>query len=129
MACPSSKPGAVLFLWPRATSGTMCCFPGQGGSWHEMAKALWWLPVLHHPSGMAEDRKKGVTTLLRLSHHGPNLGFRWLLPWRRWHRAPSPAGTLTHCKCRKGQQQERGCNAQGKSSFRMLWHIVLQASP
>lgn len=30
-----------------------------------------------------------------------------------------------HCKRRKGQQQEHGCDVQGKGSFGVLQHIVL----
>lgn len=59
----------------------------QGEGWREMAP-LQRVPLLYHPSGMAGDRKKGVTKPLRLSHCCPNLGFVWLLPQHCWPQSP-----------------------------------------
>ena len=53
-----------------------------------MAIALQRVPLLHCPSGMTGGRKEGVTKPLRLSHHGPNLGFGWMLCWHHWPQSP-----------------------------------------
>lgn len=82
-----------------------------------MAIALQRLPLLHCPSGMAEDRKKGVTKPLRLSHRGPNFGFRWLLPWHHQPRSPLPCWDPHALQMQEGSTARAWLRHAGEEQF------------